>query len=159
MTRRAVACVGLAMLLGILGAAPAAAQGSADLQITKVADRAKVRVGETVTYSITVTNLGPDVATDVVWGDAVPDELNLVSFTCNPPGAPLGGDAGPFCLVDTLATGASATETLVAEVAPIGIGEDRIIENTSFILSSSTIDPNSDSDQDSVSIRIIGKPR
>ena len=154
--RRSVALLTLALALCGLSTYPASAQGTADLAITKSADRTHVRVGQQITYTITVTNQGPDVATDVVWGDAVPDELNLVSFTCSP-GNPSG--ARPFCVVATLANGASATETLVAELTPLGRGEDRRVGNTSFIVSSSQTDPNSSNDQDSLSVKIIGGPR
>jgi uncharacterized repeat protein (TIGR01451 family) len=50
----------------------AAAQGTADLSITKTADQKTVKIGETITYTITLTNLGPDEATDVVFGDPIP---------------------------------------------------------------------------------------
>jgi uncharacterized repeat protein (TIGR01451 family) len=59
-----------AMLLTGLGAETVAAQETADLQITKVAAQKTVRVGETVTYTVTVTNLGPGIATGVVFGDS-----------------------------------------------------------------------------------------
>src|SRR3712207_9444404 len=60
----------------------AAAQATADLTITKVGESKKARIGENITYTITLTNLGPDTATGVVFGDPLPDPLNLVSFTC-----------------------------------------------------------------------------
>src|SRR5215203_5531421 len=65
-----------------LSANVAFAQGTPDLEITKTADRKTVKIGETITYTITLTNLGPDAATDVVFGDPIPDQLNLVSSTC-----------------------------------------------------------------------------
>ncbi|HEX6811935.1 MAG TPA: DUF11 domain-containing protein [Planctomycetota bacterium] len=86
---------------------PLAAQ---DLRITKVADRTHVRIGQTITFTITVTNLGPGTATGIVFGDSLPDPLNLVSFTCLQ-GTQVGQS---FCSVTSLAPGASATAILVA---------------------------------------------
>src|SRR5829696_10502732 len=81
----------MAVLAVGLSANVAFAQGTPDLEITKTADRKTVKIGETITYTITLTNLGPDAATDVVFGDPIPDQLNLVSSTC--------GDVSAFCTV------------------------------------------------------------
>jgi hypothetical protein len=54
------------MLLIGLGVDRGAAEETADLQITKVASSKTVRVGETVTYTVRLTNLGPGVVTGVV---------------------------------------------------------------------------------------------
>jgi uncharacterized repeat protein (TIGR01451 family) len=85
------------MLLIGLGVERAAAQETADLQITKVASSKTVRVGETVTYTVTLTNLGPGVATGVVFGDSMPDQLNLVESTC--------GSVSAFCSIAALPPG------------------------------------------------------
>ena len=90
-----------AVLLTGLGAPTAAAQETADLQITKVAAQKTVRAGETVTYTVTLTNLGPGPATGVVFGDSLPDQLNLVESTC--------GAVSALCSVGTLPSRASAT--------------------------------------------------
>jgi Domain of unknown function DUF11 len=44
-----------AIVVGVC-AASAAAQGTADLQVAKTADRKTVMIGEVVTYTITVVN-------------------------------------------------------------------------------------------------------
>src|SRR5262245_23986229 len=77
------------VLLG-LGGQVANAQSGADLSLTKRFDRHFVRVGQNVTYVITLKNLGPGLATDVQFGDSLPDQLNLVAFRCNR-GVPAGG--------------------------------------------------------------------
>jgi uncharacterized repeat protein (TIGR01451 family) len=71
--RRIAGAIVAAVLL-VLGAETVTAQEIADLQITKVASSKTVRVGETVTYTVTLTNLGPGVATGVVFGDSLPDQ-------------------------------------------------------------------------------------
>jgi hypothetical protein len=47
----------MAVLAVGLSADAAAAQGTADLSITKTADQKTVKIGETITYTITLTNL------------------------------------------------------------------------------------------------------
>ena len=105
-TSRLTRVVVMAVLAVGLSADVAAAQGTADLSITKTADQKTVKIGETMTYTITLTNLGPDEATDVVFGDPIPDQLNLVSSTC--------GDVSAFCTVASLESGASVSLTAAA---------------------------------------------
>jgi uncharacterized repeat protein (TIGR01451 family) len=129
------------------------AQGTADLSIAKSADTTKVALGQNVTYTITVTNLGPDAATAVFFGDAVPDLLNLVSFSCSE-----GTVVDTFCQVDSLSSGATVTATLVA--TPVSVckrSENKTITDTSFVMAS-TADPDSSNNTASVSVRFIGKP-
>src|SRR4249919_296269 len=67
-------------------------------------------VGETVTYAITLTNLGPDTARGTLLTAGVPDQFNPVSLTCssNPTFCdPPGGD---------LAAGTTVTATVVEVV-------------------------------------------
>jgi uncharacterized repeat protein (TIGR01451 family) len=132
---------------------PAAAQGTADLQITKVADSKNVRIGENITYTITVTNLGPDTATDVTFGDFEPDQLNARSITCSQGTA--GGVVG--CTVESLPSGDSVTARFVANVAAIGSNPERRISNLAYITESATPDPNSSNNSAHEIVRIIGK--
>jgi uncharacterized repeat protein (TIGR01451 family) len=130
---------------------PVAAQGIADLAITKIADRHKVRFGQNVVYTITVTNHGPDVATEIVFGDSVPDWLNWVEFTCSQ-----GEILFPtFCRIASLEPGESATATLIA-TPDIHSGESRRIDNTAGV-SSSTPDPDSANNTESATIMVVGK--
>ena len=51
----------------------------ADLAITKIDSKDPVAPGDTLTYTIDVTNLGPSVAPNVVVTDTLPSEVTLVS--------------------------------------------------------------------------------
>jgi uncharacterized repeat protein (TIGR01451 family) len=132
---------------------PAAAQGTADLSLTKVADRNNIRIGENITYTITLSNLGPDTATSVVFGDPLPDPLNVVSFTCSQ-GTVSGG---PFCAVDSVPSGASVTATLVATPITNPAKSERRFTNIAFIMESATPDPNTTNNSATVRAHIIGK--
>jgi uncharacterized repeat protein (TIGR01451 family) len=136
------------MLLIGLGVERAAGQEQADLQVTKVASSKTVRLGETVTYTVTLTNLGPGVATGVVFGDSLPDQLNLVSSTC--------GDVSAFCTVESLPSGASQTLTIVATPITNLARNERRISNTAFIAKSATTDPDPGNDQASTIVRVVG---
>jgi uncharacterized repeat protein (TIGR01451 family) len=147
---RGVASGFLAVMLLIgLGVDRAAGQEQADLQVTKVASSKTVRVGETVTYTVTLTNLGPGVATGVVFGDSLPDQLNLVSSTC--------GDVSAFCTVESLPRGASQTLMIVATPITNLARNERRISNTAFIEDfGTTKDPNPGNDQASTIVRVVG---
>ena len=127
----------------------AIAQEAADLQLTKTADRKTVKIGQTVTYTITLTNLGPDVATDIVFGDPLPDQLNLVGSTC--------GAVSAFCTVTSLPAGASATLTVVATPITNAAQSERRVTNCAFIAEAGSTDPNPDNDIACVTIRIAGR--
>ncbi len=85
--------------------------GSADLSITKVDDVDPVMPGEEVTYTITVSNAGPDVAQNVVVTDIVPAGMSLdATDGCaqDPSGVP--------CSLGNIAVNGSRTVSLVATV-------------------------------------------
>ena len=147
--RRIVGAIVAAVLLVVLGAETVTAQETADLQLTKVASSKTVKVGEEITYTVTLTNLGPGVATGVVFGDSLPDQLNLVGSTCGTPSA--------FCTVDSLPSGASTTLTIVATPITNLARNERRISNTAFIANfGTTSDPNPSNDQASTIVRVAG---
>jgi uncharacterized repeat protein (TIGR01451 family) len=152
--RRIAGAIVAAVLLVVLGAETVTAQETADLQITKVASSKTVRVGDTVTYTVTLTNLGPGVATSVVFGDPVPDQLNLVDSTCDRSAG--GGAVSAFCTVESLPSGASATLTIVATPITNLARNERRISNTAFVAASGTTDPDPGNDQASTIVRVAG---
>ena len=54
---------------------------STDLAVTKIVDNATPNEGDTVTYTVTIDNLGPDAATGVVLTDLLPGGVTYVSDT------------------------------------------------------------------------------
>jgi uncharacterized repeat protein (TIGR01451 family) len=87
---------------------------TADLSITKTTTATQATTGSTIAYTITVTNNGPDAATNVVVSDNLPAGLQFVSATPSQ-GSCAGTD--PFtCNLGTLNNGASATISLQALV-------------------------------------------
>ena len=131
---------------------PSAAQETADLAITKEVDKKNAKIGDNLTFTITLTNLGPSTATGVTFGDPLPDPLNLVSFTCSQ-----GSEVGSFCEVESIPSGGSITATLVATPIANPAKSERKFTNTAFIQGSGTTDPNSGNDSASLSLHISGK--
>jgi uncharacterized repeat protein (TIGR01451 family) len=106
----------------------------ADLAITKTASSATPAVGGTVTFTLTVTNNGPNNATGVVVNDPLAAGLTYVSDTGA--GAYNSG-TGLWTLPGTLNNGATATLQITATVDLSGQ-----ICNQAQITASSPLDPN-----------------
>ena len=147
----------LVILTLLLGATvrPAAAEGTTDLAVTIGAAPRAVKNGGHVVYTITVTNLGPDVATDVTVGALFPsDWTNLVALSCS-----RGAPVTPYsltCSVGSLAAGESATARVEVEVfvpyKSLGRSIDVIGEATA-----ATADPDSSNNRAPVTIKVIGQ--
>jgi uncharacterized repeat protein (TIGR01451 family) len=93
----------------------------ADLAVTNVDSPDPVNTGSTLTYTITVTNNGPDAATNASWSDTLPTGTTFVSqpavggWSCTTPDA---GDNGIVnCTNPSFAVG-SAVFSLTVRVAP-----------------------------------------
>ena len=92
----------------------------ADLSLTKTGLPGTVVAGELITHTITVTNAGPSVATDVMVRDNLPAEVTMVSATPSTgqcvPGTP-GNAALPLtCTFGNMASGAVNVVTVVSRV-------------------------------------------
>jgi uncharacterized repeat protein (TIGR01451 family) len=120
-----------AFVVKIVAAAPAA-----DLQITNSAP-STVTSGSTLTYTITVTNLGPDAAVKVTITDRYPSGTTFNSVAISTGQCSTGGKAS-ICRVRNLASGNTVTETLTVNVTvPVGS-----TINDSATVSSFTFDSN-----------------
>jgi uncharacterized repeat protein (TIGR01451 family) len=138
-----------------------AAQNVSDISITIVADQSKVKMGEDITYTVTATNLGPDDAIFVDVGFSLPDQLNLVSMTCDRGISP----DTPFCEYSTLAAGETVVSTLVATPTLGSLIYDRkdtVTANIFFEIDCSydancTFDPDLSNNSASLITKLIGK--
>lgn len=116
MIGRVLPSVTLALLLPALAAAQ-----TADLSVTKADSPDPVTPGSNVTYTVTLTNNGPDSAASAVLSDALPAGTTFVSlsapggWTCSTPAVGAGGTFE--CSLDPFPVG-SAVFTLVVAVDP-----------------------------------------
>jgi uncharacterized repeat protein (TIGR01451 family) len=106
----------------------------ADLAITKTDAPDPVTTGNNLTYTITVTNSGPDTATGVTMTDPLPATTTFVSAT--PSQGNCGGTDTVTCNLGSVNKGGSATVTIV--VTPMQAGG---ISNTANI-AANEFDPN-----------------
>ncbi len=96
-----------------------------------------VAVNQNVTYVVTVTNAGPDAATNVVLTDTLPAGVTVVSSTSSQGGTPTADRSTITANLGSLASGATATLTLV--VKPTAAGT---LTNSARVISDVT-DPDS----------------
>lgn len=106
---------------------------SADLSLTKTIDQAAPKQNDTVNYTITVNNAGPDTANNITVKDALPTGLTAVTPL------PTAYD-GTTWTVGTIASGAKATLTIAAKVSAAA---GTAITNSAEVMSSSVADPDS----------------
>src|SRR5262249_16997546 len=106
----------------------------ADLAVTKTVDNPNPNVGDTVTYTITVTNLGPDTATNITLHDTLPTGVRLLS--ANPSRGTFSQPRGDWT-IPSLAAGDSATITIRVVVT-----SPNPAANTVSITGADQFDPN-----------------
>ncbi len=119
----------------------------ADLSIIKTDSPDPVVAGETITYTLTVTNNGPSVATNVTIADDLPPGVNFDSATA---GCVEIGDT-VTCSVGTLSAGVSASVQIVVFVDP---AVTNTLENNASV-SGNEFDPTSDNNTTTVSTTVI----
>ncbi|MCO5316558.1 MAG: DUF11 domain-containing protein [Solirubrobacterales bacterium] len=122
----------------------------ADLAITKTASKHQVKIGDTFTYALTVTNNGPSKATSTTITDEIPDGLSFVSADPGCTFEPLNGTV--VCAIGTLASGASTTINVTVKVDGDAHGQ---IENTASVTSQQE-DPNPDNNTDTETVDATG---
>jgi uncharacterized repeat protein (TIGR01451 family) len=122
---------------GILNARAAVSPPEADLSITKSDSPDPVVAGELLTYTLTSRNLGSSAAVAVVARDWSPAGVTIDSVTASGPSSCNAGVPGDplrpsICTFDTLASGASATMTVVVRVLP---GTTGLLQNDARVSS------------------------
>ena len=108
--------------------------GSADLALTKTVSDANPDVGDQVVFTVTLTNQGPDTATNVAVTDLLPAGLTFVSATLSQ-GA--YNPATGLWTVGTLGAGPPATLQITATVVSVSQ-----LTNTATVTASDQFDPN-----------------
>jgi uncharacterized repeat protein (TIGR01451 family) len=119
---------------------------SADMTLSMADSPDPVTVGSDLTYTLTARNAGPSSAADVSVSDSIPSGASLVSASASQ--GSCSGSATVTCPLGSLASGASATVTIV--VRP---GSAATLSNSASV-SSSTADPTSGNNQASASTTV-----
>jgi uncharacterized repeat protein (TIGR01451 family) len=122
----------------------------ADLALTKTADPNPARVGEAVTFALTVTNNGPDAAANVVVTDTLPGGLSNSEVSIDD-GAwnPYGGSVN----LGTMADGASSEVRIRAKVDCL-VGCNTSLSNTASV-TSSTDDPSTGNNSSTIALTVV----
>jgi uncharacterized repeat protein (TIGR01451 family) len=114
----------------------------ADLALAKTVNDPTPNVGDTVTFTVTLTDLGPDAATNVTVNDHLPGGLTLLSATPSQ-----GTYTGGVWTVGTVTTAVAPTLTLAARVDSPGSAT-----NTATIGRSDQFDPNGNNNTASATV-------
>jgi uncharacterized repeat protein (TIGR01451 family) len=121
-----------------------------DIAITKIVDDPAPNEGDTIVYTVTATNNGPDTATGVEVTDLLPAGVTYVSDVPSQ-----GGYAVVTGLwtIGTLANGASATLDLTVSVNQGSTG-GATISNSALLTASDQVDTNGANDSDTADITV-----
>ncbi len=120
---------------------------AADLTVSKTDSPHSVMVGQKLTYTVVVTNNGPELATWVMLTDTLPSTVSFVSSSASQ--GSCSGSRVITCSLGTLANGGTATVTIV--VTPTAVGA---ISNTATA-SADTPDPNPDNNAATVATTVV----
>lgn len=127
---------------------------NADLSINLFDSPDPVGAGSTLTYTITLTNNGPEIAESIVVTDMLPPEVTFISCAATGGGV-CGGTGNRTVTFSTLAVGQMVSITLVTGVNnPVSGGT---ISNTATV-NSATTDPNVANNSVTISTSVAGTP-
>jgi uncharacterized repeat protein (TIGR01451 family) len=124
-----------------------------DLAVTKSDSVDPVTVGDPLTYTVTVTNNGPDGATGVAVTDTLPSEVTYVSATPSQGSCSQAGGV-VTCTLGDIANGDQATITIATTAASAGTATNNVS------VTGTEDDPNSanDSDSEDTTINVAPPP-
>ena len=131
--------------------AVAAQQPMADLSLALSAAPNPVTVGQTLTYTLNVSNAGPSVATGTVLSDSLPASVSFVS--AQPSQGACNGTAAITCSLGSLAVGGNAS--IVIQVTPNAAGS---LTDTASV-ASSVADPNTANNSAAVTVNAVAAPQ
>lgn len=119
-----------------------------DLAVAMAVNPASVLVNDNITYSITVTNKGPSVASGVTMTDPLPAGVTLVSATSSQ--GTCSGSGTVSCALGGLTRNASATVTIAAKATATGT------RNNVVSVTGAQADPNSANNSATASTAVLG---
>jgi uncharacterized repeat protein (TIGR01451 family) len=122
-----------------------------DLEVGKSVDNATSNVGDTVVFTVTVTNNGPDVANGASLDDVLPSGVTYVSDSTSQ-----GAYASGVWTVGTLNAAATATLTLTATVDAGTFGTT--ITNLASVAAVDEVDSDPTNDTDSAAVNVQHNP-
>ena len=125
----------------------------ADVEIIKVASAGQVAAGEGVTYTLTVVNNGPSLATDVTVTDTLPAGIVPAAATTSTGTCTVSGQ-DVACDLGDLEPAATVTVTVTAGSSPAAATGPR--DNTAQV-ATTTVDPNPANNSDTATIDITAR--
>ncbi|MFC2078286.1 hypothetical protein ACFLTM_05720, partial [Candidatus Bipolaricaulota bacterium] len=126
---------------------------SADLSVVKIVDDDTPNEGDSIQFTITLTNNGPDEATNVLISDLLPSGLTFVSAI---PSAGTYDDSTGEWTVASIGSGVSITLILTA-TADIGTA-GQTLTNTATAVSADQADPDPSNDSASAPVTVRQNP-
>lgn len=120
----------------------------ADLKVGKIVDNPIPRAGTDVTYTVSVTNDGPDSATSIAVTDQLPENTTYISHSLN-----RGSYDGNNWTLDNLGNGETANLTITAAIDFDAGGE--IITNIASIAMADQADSNSANNKASAKVEVV----
>lgn len=144
---------------GSAGSTSITVQNKSDLLVTTASSLDVVNFGGTLTYTVTVRNVGPFEASAVTLADPVPAQAIFLSMnsggaSCTTPAPAMGGTV--TCSFGSMASGASATVSFTVRVSIPPVPAS--ITNTA-VVSSPNFDPNPANNSASVKTLVFGNKR
>jgi uncharacterized repeat protein (TIGR01451 family) len=125
------------------------AVGIADVGVTKTVDDPIPEEGDSVAYTLVATNVGPDVASSVVFTDAVPAGVTYVSSS-----SPDYSVASNLWWIGTMPVGATTSLTLNVTVDAGTFGQ--VITNLVVLSDMDQLDSNTNNNRDTAIITVNG---
>ncbi|MGZ4138368.1 MAG: choice-of-anchor Q domain-containing protein [Actinomycetota bacterium] len=126
---------------------------SADLSLTKEVSSSTAQPGDTVTYTLTVKNSGPNTANTVTVTDDLPSELTFVSCSASGGGSCSYSGSGITATYGSLAV--DETETVAVQTTLNAGTQDNVtVVNTASVSASSPTDPDTSNNSSSASFTV-----
>ena len=141
----ALLCLVLGSSSGLVHAA--LGPNPADLAISKTASADTVQIGDLVSFTITVTNLGPGGGTNILVEEDMP--LNVATVDVQAPVGTSYDTNTDLWSIPSLAYGDSVSLVITVQIqgSDSGAADQTDFANTAVIISSDTVDPNPDNDE------------